>query len=87
MISATGGLPAHRHTPQVTPRWPRGSEPASVDPTRLCAAHFPGAAHAGTEALGVQATTPHWQYKGRVALSPHSGLLEACDSELDRSML
>ena len=35
----------------------------------------------------MQATTPHWQYKGRVALSPQSGLLEAYDSELDRSML
>ena len=30
MISANGGLPAHRYIPQVTPRWPRGSEPASV---------------------------------------------------------
>ena len=30
MISANGGLPAHRYTPQVTPRWPGGSEPASV---------------------------------------------------------
>ena len=30
MISANGGLPAHRYTPQVTPRWPRGSELASV---------------------------------------------------------
>ena len=30
MISANGGLPAHRYTPQVTPRWPRGSEPASA---------------------------------------------------------
>ena len=29
MISANGGLPAHRYTPQVTPRWPRGSQPAS----------------------------------------------------------
>ena len=29
LISANGGLPAHRYTPQVTPRWPRGSEPAS----------------------------------------------------------
>ena len=29
MRSANGGLPAHRYTPQVTPRWPRGSEPAS----------------------------------------------------------
>ena len=29
MISANGGLPAHRYTPQVTHRWPRGSEPAS----------------------------------------------------------
>ena len=33
MISANGGLPAHRYTPQVTPRWPRGSEPASEDTT------------------------------------------------------
>ena len=32
MISANGGLPAHRYTPQVTPRWPRGSEPASARP-------------------------------------------------------
>ena len=31
MISANGGLPAHRYTPQVTPRWPQGSEPASVE--------------------------------------------------------
>ena len=30
MISANGGLPAHRYTPQVTQRWPRGSEPASA---------------------------------------------------------
>ena len=30
MISAHGGLPAHRYTLQVTPRWPRGSEPASL---------------------------------------------------------
>ena len=30
MISANGSLPAHRYTPQVTQRWPRGSEPASV---------------------------------------------------------
>ena len=30
MICANGGLPAHRYTPQVTQRWPRGSEPASV---------------------------------------------------------
>ena len=29
MISANGGLLAHRYTPQVTQRWPRGSEPAS----------------------------------------------------------
>ena len=31
MISANGGLPAHRYTPQVTRRWPRGSEPALLD--------------------------------------------------------
>ena len=33
MVSANGGLPAHRYTPQVTPRWPRGSEPASMGPS------------------------------------------------------
>ena len=32
MISANGGLPAHRYTPQVTARWPRGSKPASPPP-------------------------------------------------------
>ena len=32
MISANGGLPAHRYTPHVTQRWPRGSEPASAPP-------------------------------------------------------
>ena len=31
MISANGGLPAHRYTPKVTERWPRGSELASGD--------------------------------------------------------
>ena len=37
MISANGGLPAHRSTPQVTQRWPRGSEPASTrTPARAC---------------------------------------------------
>ena len=35
MISANGGLPAHRYTPQVTPRWPRGSEPASLPITTV----------------------------------------------------
>ena len=29
MISANGGLLAHRYTPQVTQRWPRGSEAAT----------------------------------------------------------
>ena len=33
MISSNGGLPAHRYTPQVTQRWPRGSEPASMENT------------------------------------------------------
>ena len=36
MISANGGLPAHRYTPQVTQRWPRGSEPASLRRLRKC---------------------------------------------------
>ena len=30
MISANGGLPAHRYTPLVTQGWPWGSEPASA---------------------------------------------------------
>ena len=30
MISANGGLPAHRYTPQVTQGWPQGSEQAST---------------------------------------------------------
>ena len=30
MISANGGLPVHRYTPQVTQGWPWGSEPAST---------------------------------------------------------
>ena len=42
MISANGGLPAHRYTPQVTPRWPRGSEPASPLPP-----HNPPLRHSG----------------------------------------
>ena len=39
MISANGGLPAPRYTPQVTPRWPQGSEPAS--PWQQCFAVSP----------------------------------------------
>ena len=46
MISANGGLPAHRYTPQVTKRWPRGSEPAS-----------PARAHALGPVLGPHART------------------------------
>ena len=34
MISANGGLPAHRYTPEVTQRWPRGAELASLDLAR-----------------------------------------------------
>ena len=40
MISANGGLPAHRYTPQVTQRWPRGSEPASSLLAIFFLAHF-----------------------------------------------
>ena len=36
MISANGGLPAHRYTPQMTQRWPRGSEPASPSLKKMC---------------------------------------------------
>ena len=44
MISASGGLPAHRYTAQVTQRWPRGSEPASPyqDLPRGLSKHLPG---------------------------------------------
>ena len=34
MISAHGGWPAHRYTPQVTQRRPGGTEPASTPPQR-----------------------------------------------------
>ena len=34
MISANGGLPAHRYTPQVTPRWPRGPNQLHCPPRR-----------------------------------------------------
>ena len=40
MILANGGLPAHRYTPQVTQRWPRGSEPASPMGSRNIAHRF-----------------------------------------------
>ena len=36
MISANGGLPANRYTPQVTQRWPRGSKPASPPFSERC---------------------------------------------------
>ena len=38
MISADGGLLAHRYTPQVTQRWPRTSEPASPPFSERCEA-------------------------------------------------
>ena len=41
MIPANGGLPAHRYTPQVTPRWPRGSEPASAPGKRVAEPRLP----------------------------------------------
>ena len=36
MISADGGLPAHRYTPQMIQRWPSWSELASVRPPLPC---------------------------------------------------
>ena len=36
MISANGGLPAHRYTPQVSQRWPQGSERASPPFSERC---------------------------------------------------
>ena len=36
MISANGGLPANRYTPQVTQKWPWGSEPASPPFSERC---------------------------------------------------
>ena len=65
MISANGGLPAHRYTPQVTPRWPRGSEPASQverpyqrpvpGPHEVRTPHHPGGG--GADTAGARAHT------------------------------
>ena len=56
MITANGGLPAHRYTPQVTQRWPRGSEPASG----VGAHHCPLGLHAlwGLRAAGLVGGRP-----------------------------
>ena len=40
MISANGGLPTHRYTPQVTQGLPRGSEPASMTSQRSSSTGF-----------------------------------------------
>ena len=54
MISANGGLPAHRYTPQVTRRWPRGSEPAS------------GSSHAlAEESMDTELKIERWQLRNK----------------------
>ena len=56
MISANGGLPAHRYTPQVTSRWPRGSEPASQEGS--------GPGHCARRAAEERETTNHIPWVG-----------------------
>ena len=51
MISANGGLPAHRYTPQVTQRWPQGSEPASPPFSERCY---------GSEVIEERTGGPQW---------------------------
>ena len=58
MISANGGLPAHRYTPQVTPRWPRGSEPASVQGLNVSYWDFRVTLHTPPFALPVRRKIP-----------------------------
>ena len=41
MILANGGLPAHRYTPQMTQRWPRGSKLASAVGAGVGSQHRP----------------------------------------------
>ena len=55
MISANGGLPGHRCTPQVTQRWPRGSEPASLEKEEFDSA----ISQWGTEGLNRDGTLKH----------------------------
>ena len=57
MISANGGLPAHRYTPQVTPRWPQGFEPDSVAAWRRVG-NFGGAADASFAGLRCHPALP-----------------------------
>ena len=67
MISANGGLPAHRYTPEVTPRWPRGSEPASRVPwaLALCVVCFVGLALLGSPcALAFFVLPGRWPLSG-----------------------
>ena len=73
MISANGGLPAHRYTPQVTQRWPRGSEPASGlagNRTAERARHYPHASP--TLSYTAPQHTPPLPPTGR-ALQPTAG--------------
>ena len=51
MISAKGGLPAHRYTAQVTQRWPRESEPASPLLSDRCIC---------SEVIGERTGGPRW---------------------------
>ena len=51
MISANGGLPAHRYTPQVTPRWPRSPKRLQMLPPTLSTVSDPSTPRAGLLAL------------------------------------
>ena len=63
MISANGGLPAHRYTPQVTQRWPRGSEPASVQNGLSTPGRKPTLPHSIEQALFEYVDEHRWRDK------------------------
>ena len=63
MISANGGLPAHRYTPQVTPRWPRGSEPASAHTSQEATTRKGEAQARGTAQQSANAQRPLAKHK------------------------
>ena len=85
MISANGGLPAHRYTPQVTQRWPRGSEPASVcgRPGRLMV----GLVCVGSIALLPVVVPPHVVYAAGMSVSVLVSGVVVCPSVVFCSLL
>ena len=72
MISANGGLPAHRYTPQVTPRWPRGSEPASESDQHLNN-YRPEGGGSGSHGKGYQGSRPG---QGTTPKHAHARIME-----------